>query len=385
MKQVRLDELCEISVGRTPARNDATLWGTGEPWLAISDMNQGLWIRHTREQITAAGAAKGRVVKPGTVLLSFKLSIGKVAIAGVPLYTNEAIAALPVRDPSQLDERYLLRALESMDLAGDANRAAMGGTLNKAKLKQIAVPLPGIDEQRRIAAILDHADALRAKRRQVLAHLDDLTRAAFTRESGDSKSAEGRTVPLAELASVVTKGTTPTSVGLHFANEGVPFLRAQNLQRGTVVFGSGDLHIDEPSHQYLSRSQIEPQDLLISIAGTIGRVAVVPEDAPTMNCNQAVAIVRLHDRSLAPWMRSWLQSEDARRQINASAVTATISNLSLSQIRQLQVPEVSEDVARSFATLDAAVAHNVKAVERAAAADDRLFSSLQSRAFRGEL
>lgn len=152
-----LHELCEINVGRTPARANLGFWGEGEPWLSIADMNQGRIITRTKEQITAAGARAGRQVPPGTVLLSFKLSIGKVALAGIPLYTNEAIAALPIRDAERLDHRYLMRALEVLDLVGDSNRAAMGATLNKATLARVRVPLPPLGEQQRIVAILDQA------------------------------------------------------------------------------------------------------------------------------------------------------------------------------------------------------------------------------------
>lgn len=139
MKTVPLAELCEINVGRTPARANPDFWGPGEPWLSIADMNQGLFMRTTKETITPAGAEAGKKVQPGTVLLSFKLSIGKVAIAQMPLYTNEAIAALPVKDPSRIDPRFLLRALQAMDLAEDSNRAAMGATLNKARLQGVRV------------------------------------------------------------------------------------------------------------------------------------------------------------------------------------------------------------------------------------------------------
>lgn len=179
MNYATLSEVCDIVVGRTPPRKDPSMWGEGEPWLSIADMNQGLAIRRTKEQITRSAAASGRPVLPGTVLLSFKLSIGKVAISEIPLYTNEAIAALPIKDKAVLDERFLLRFLESAELTSGSNRAAMGATLNKSKLQNIQVPLPPLEEQRRIAAILDQADAIRSKRRQQIKRLGDLRLSVF--------------------------------------------------------------------------------------------------------------------------------------------------------------------------------------------------------------
>jgi hypothetical protein len=112
-------------------------------------------------------------------------------------------------------------------------------------------------------------------------------------------------VRLAELSKVITKGTTPTSIGFEFSNDGVRFLRVQNID-GTVNYERDTLFIDESTHQALKRSQIQPGDILVSIAGTIGRSGVVPEDSPPLNCNQAVAIVR------TKWSVSTVSAELAR-------------------------------------------------------------------------
>lgn len=264
--------------------------------------------------------------------------------------------------------------------------AGVGGSLVRARPAQaraIDLPLPSLPEQRRIAAILDRADAIRAKRRQALAHLDSLIGATFHEIFGDFSGT--RRVELSELASVVTKGTTPTTLGLKFAKSGIPFLRVQNLQAGTVAFGHDALFIDAATDQELRRSRVHPRDLLISIAGTIGRVALVPPDSPRMNCNQAVAIVRLRQPETGAWLRAWFSSRDALRQLGASAVTATISNLSLGQIRQLKLPAVERPEIDRFTGYLATIDGTRSKLERAVAADDELFASLQSRAFRGEL
>ena len=145
-------------------------------------------------------------------------------------------------------------------------------------------------------------------------------------------------VELATEAVVITKGTTPTTLGHPFTEAGIPFLRAQNLLNGTVSVDADPLYISEETHHALRRSQILPGDVLISIAGTIGRASVVPADAPEMNCNQAVAIVRPSQRIDRRYLLHWLSGEDASSQIAKGQVTATISNLSLGQIGKLQVP-----------------------------------------------
>ena len=143
---------------------------------------------------------------------------------------------------------------------------------------------------------------------------------------------------LGELATLVTKGTTPKTLGYLYTKTGIPFLRAENISDLSVKWSDDALYIDEVTDKALSRSRIFPNDVLISIAGTIGRVGVVPEEAPPLNCNQAVAIVRPGPRVSPRYLAYWLSCGDAQRQIAKAQVTATISNLSLGQISKLEVP-----------------------------------------------
>ncbi len=145
-------------------------------------------------------------------------------------------------------------------------------------------------------------------------------------------------IKLGKLCHVVTKGTTPTSIGLKFTDSGVPFLRIQNLCDRSVKL-ENVLFISEQTHQALKRSIIQPKDFLITIAGTIGRVAIVPDHFPECNCNQAVAILRFDYEKLNPqYLLHWLNTHDAFAQITGRKVTATISNLSLGQIKELEIP-----------------------------------------------
>lgn len=171
---VRLGEVCEISIGKTPARKNPEYWGEGHPWLSIRDMNQGPSLSDTAEQITdlAVRETSPRLCEPGTVLFSFKLSIGKVGIAEIPLYTNEAIAAFVPLEAETLLSEYLFHALQFFGAKLEGQRAVMGQTLNKASLSRIAIPLPPLDKQRRIAAILDEANGLINKLKKQLGLLE---------------------------------------------------------------------------------------------------------------------------------------------------------------------------------------------------------------------
>lgn len=144
-------------------------------------------------------------------------------------------------------------------------------------------------------------------------------------------------IKMNEIATKITKGTTPTTLGYSFRETGIAFLRVQNLADGKVNVKDDALFIDNATHSALERSQIQRGDLLVSIAGTIGRVAIVESDS-AMNCNQAVAILRLKGKINKRYVLNWLGTPDARRQMAAKGVTGTITNLSLGQIKSLEIP-----------------------------------------------
>ena len=134
---VALGEVCEVQIGRTPARAEKAYWDGGtEPWVSISDLSASRVAGTTKERITerAVREAGCKRVPADTVLMSFKLTLGKVAITDRPLYTNEAIAALLIKRSDKLDPLYLARAIEAHDFSQTGDRAAKGRTLNKRRL-----------------------------------------------------------------------------------------------------------------------------------------------------------------------------------------------------------------------------------------------------------
>lgn len=182
---------------------------------------------------------------------------------------------------------------------------------------------------------------------------------------------------LGDISLVITKGTTPTSVGFAFAESGVPFLRVQNLDDGKVNLTKPPLFISKSTHKALARSTIYLGDVLISIAGTIGKAAIVSaEDPPEMNSNQAIGIIKLKNDVNRRYILHWLQSDEAQGQIRVAQVTGTITNLSLSELRKLQIsiPPLAEQK-RIAAILDAADALRTKRREALAQLDALLQSS----------
>lgn len=154
---VKLGDICDIVIGGTPSRRNPSYWGGSNLWVKIRDMNNTSVIEDTDEKITDVGVKESNVklLKRGTLLFSFKLTIGKVSIAGKDLYTNEAIAGIVPKDESQVLPKYLYHLLPRVDYTAYTQRATKGKTLNKDIMKVIEIPLPSLAEQKKIVEKLD--------------------------------------------------------------------------------------------------------------------------------------------------------------------------------------------------------------------------------------
>ena len=157
-KWVRLGEVCNLSIGKTPERKIAEYWKDGiYNWVAISDMINGGLINQTKEKISQIAynkVFKKDILPIGTLLFSFKLTIGKVSLLNIPAYTNEAICAITPYLYNNI-KYYLLKILPILNLLDNANDAIKGKTLNLQTLPLILIPLPPLKEQERIVKKVD--------------------------------------------------------------------------------------------------------------------------------------------------------------------------------------------------------------------------------------
>jgi type I restriction enzyme S subunit len=381
-----LGELCDVNIGRTPARERSEFWGPGYPWLSIADMNQGRHLETTAETITemAVRECNCHIVPAGTVLLSFKLSIGKVGIARRPLYTNEAIAALPIKASSWILPGFLYWALRTIDLTLGLDRAAKGLTLNKDKLVRVRVPLPPLPEQRRIAEILDKADELRAKRRAALAQLDTLSQSIFLHMFGDP-AANPKGFPTSIIDGIAEQVTDGEHLTPERTTDGIKLLSARNIRDGYIDFENVDYIGIGEYERIKKRCNPSRGDVLISCSGTIGRVASVESDE-RFSLVRSAALVRPNNAAVrTKFLEHYLRTPALKARMLRRANASGQANLFQGQIRELPVYMPSLDLQDGFVRIVTRVA-SLKALDQGALADsDAMFASLQHLAFKGEL
>ncbi|WP_148575170.1 restriction endonuclease subunit S [Nocardioides caldifontis] len=290
---------------------------------------------------------------------------------------------LPIRPGPDLDRNYLAHYLAQpsmVDFAASRTSGANLPRLSPTVLATFPIPLPPLPEQRRIAAILDHADALRAKRRQVLAHLDSLVDAVFHQMF----DMERDRLPFASTCHRVTVGVVikPAS---HYVESGVPALRTLNVKPGRIVLEDLVYFSEASNNGPLAKSRLRAGDLVIARTGKAGTTAIVPPELDGANAIDLIVATPNTDVALPVYLEALLNSETGKRMVSGEARGQIQQHFNVGSLKaaSVAVPELS--LQREFADRVELTNRQRAAQREAARRDDTLFASLQSRAFRGEL
>lgn len=385
MTEIALREVVAVSGGGTPRKSVAAYYGGRIPWVTPKDMKRPL-IGESQVTLTDEGLrnSPAKLVPERSVLVVVRSGVLKhtlpVALTTRPVTVNQDMKALT---PSPgLDSAYLARMLKSLQpTVLSWVRATTADNFPIDNLLDLKIELPPLPEQRRIAAILDHADAIRAKRRQVLACLDTLTQSIFHDMFG------GRDDHLVRLDSLVDSDDRMNygvvQPGDHF-HDGVPLIRVSNLVDGGV--DRRDLKRISPEIDgTYRRSRIRGTEVLVSSVGSIGKISLVGQVDVGSNLARAITRVPIADPVLRSFVASYLRTEVAQRYFTAELRTVAQPTLNVKQLAATEVRLPPEELQRTFVDRVEQINAQRTPVLAAQAATDELFAALQSRAFRGDL
>lgn len=300
----KLGDIFNLQMGKTPSRANKDYWNNGNnPWVSIADLSgYDKYVGKTKEQITNFAVQESgiKLVPPKTLLMSFKLSVGKTAITNTSVYTNEAIMAFIPTGKYDIYIDYFFYLFSYKDWFIGSNRAVMGATLNKTTLNEIEIIVPPISEQRRIASILDKVTDLITKRRTQLEKLDLLVKSRFVEMFGDpvENNFNWKTNCLKRVTKKIGSGATPKGGKGSYQNEGISLIRSMNVHDSKFEYK--DLaHINSMQAEQLNNVIVEKYDVLINITGaSVARSCVVPENVLPARVNQHVSIIRCCDEQL---------------------------------------------------------------------------------------
>jgi type I restriction enzyme, S subunit len=381
-----LSDLVAIEIGRTPSRARRAYWGGRQDWVTISDFSHGETISRTKERISeqAIKECGVRVHAAGTLVMSFKLTIGKIAFLGSAMATNEAIAALKPIDENRIDTKYLFHYLSRYDFDILVDRAAKGRTLNKAKIRTIPIRFPRkLDEQRRIANILDKADAIRCKREQTLLAHDALARSAFIMKFGDPAVNPHNLplVPIKDLGRVVTGNTPPRKDASNYGSE-IEWIKSDNINTPSHYLTKAKESLSA-SGKKIARIAPAGSTLVTCIAGSpsvIGNAALSDREVAFNQQINAVIPAKKTDPLFL-----YCQFLVGKRSIQVASTNSMKGMVSKGKFQEIMFMKPKFSKQEEFGVFFQKILSSINNCRASYQDSQSLFDSLAYRAFRGEV
>ena len=296
-----------------------------------------------------------------------------------------------LRPGPDVDPAYFAHFFCTQQYRQIVSALAAGVNINNLRnehLDEIRIPIPALSEQRRLAEILDTAQALRAKRHEALAKLDTLTQSIFLDVFGDpATNPKGwHEVVLGAHTFKIGSGATPLGGEAAYKKDGIALIRSMNVRDGHFS-QDGLAFIDDQQAERLDGVVVEPDDVLLNITGaSVARVCLAPRDVLPARVNQHVAIIRPTSGFDPRFLEQCLLFPSMKRRLlriaGAGATREAITKNAIERLTVIQPPRNEQD---RFAGMLIASQSLEVAQGRHLTAADELFSSLQHRAFRGEL
>jgi type I restriction enzyme S subunit len=393
-------QVARYTTGRTPARANAIYWESGAnqvPWVAISDMEEYGTITKTAETVSVIAfqdVFRERIVPAGTLLMSFKLTIGRITTLGIPACHNEAIISIYPRDG--VEQRFLGYYLSQVNYSDHQDRQVKGNTLNQSKIDRIPVLLPPDNEQRSIADVLDLCRVGINTERTAETTTTELKQSAmrelFTRglRGEAQKETEIGLAPeswklesLGTHHSVVSGGTPSRSNPAYWSGGTIPWVKTTEVNY--CVINETEEHITQLGLESSAAKLLPTGTLLMAMYGqgvTRGKVAALGIEAA---CNQACAAITATDEAISPrylyYFLNWRYEA-----IRSLAHGGQQQNLNLEIVRDLSVayPQTESEQHEIVAILDA-IDRKIALHRQKRAVLEELFKSLLHKLMTGAI
>lgn len=369
------------------------MWDPGRKtenvWLSIADLPQSLHAvaDDSKEYVSDLAAKRMRLIPKGTLLVSFKLTLGRLAYAGRNLFSNEAIASLLDINEKQLSKEFLYWALTAFDWnkAAEGDQKVKGKTLNKAKLKTIPIPLPPLKEQQRIVAVLDEAfEGLARARAHAEANVKNTNELFRNTLAQRTNSEDFPRVMLSEVCDV-RDGTHDTP---KYVDEGVPLVTQKNIRpEGLSLENVKLISLDDHTAIH-RRSNVAEGDILISMIG-VNRGMSCLVDRDDVFSIKNVGLIKDTPELNMGFLLYYLKSADAEKYVEEATNGGAQPFIGLAKLRAFPTPLPERAVQDRIAAEITEMREAVQALEANYEAQikdfDDLRQSLLQKAFAGEL
>ena len=349
-----LKYIVDLNMGQSPPSEEYNSDQIGTPFL---QGNAEFGLHHPSPKIYCPTARKH--ASSGDILLSVRAPVGALNIADQEYGIGRGLCAIRPRT-NQLEHRYAKYLLEVVRT--ELHVVATGSTYDAVTVDEVSnltCVVPSLSEQTQIANFLDRKteqidELIRIKERRIKLLQEQRTaliNQAVTKGLDPNVKMKPSGVEwigeipghwevkrIKYLASLISKGTTPTTIGRNILDEGeVRFIKVENIVDNQIKL-KPEHYIDEETDQTLKRSQLQKNDVLFVIAGTIGKGALVRPNHLPANTNQAISFIRLHEKELPEFVYYWLQSDNIQKVVWLEVVQSAQPNLSMENLGNLYIP-----------------------------------------------
>jgi len=384
--EVALSEICDTGSGGTPSRAKQEIYYDGSiPWVKSGELRESV-ITETGESITELGLkeSSAKLLPADTLLVAlYGATVGRVGMLGIEAATNQAVCYL-IPDDTRVERRYLYHALRSKVPYWLTQRVGGGQpNISQGVIKNTKIPLPPLSEQKRIAEILDRAEALRAKRRAALALLDELTQSILARLLDGS--ADLGTTTLGNISRDMHQGINTVTEKIEYQNDGFPIIQSKHTTQGYLDLSDARFVSKATYLKYKEKYRPARNDLLLCNIGTIGKSLLMEQENDFLIAWNLFLIKLDLDQVSPSFCKHYFDRLASQHYFDRFLTGGTVKFISKKTLNATPIPLPSMDRQREFEEQIASV-EVLKEKHRSAVAElDQLFASLQHRAFRGEL
>lgn len=334
----RFDEVFNLQMGKTPDRKNLDYFGGKNVWISIRDLGDKE-VSESNEHITdkAVSDTNIRKVKKGTVIMSFKLTVGKCGIAAKDLYTNEAIMAFNTKEGYDINSSFLYYYLQCYNWKG-SNKAVMGITLNKATISKHHINIPPKSTQLTIVSELDKINELIRLKKEQLKDYDNIAQSIFYEMFGDPVENE-KGWKVKKIGDLAIVKTGPFGSMLHkedYITDGIPLVNPVHMKDFKIV-PDKEFTISKEKACDLENYMLQNNDVVFARRGDIGRCAIVSKTEYGYLCGTGSLFVRFTEDIESVFIMYIVRSESFSKHLVSKAKGATMLNINSNTIADLEI------------------------------------------------
>ena len=378
--RVKLGDICEIVGGSTPKSNVPEYWDGDVKWITPAELNDDSYVLYDSvRKITELGVQKTGLTSfpAGTVILSSRAPIGKVAIAGCEMYCNQGFKNLICSDA--INSKYLYWFLKGKtDYLNSLGRGATFKEISKQIVSGIEIELPIIKDQERVVAQFELISSIMRRRREQLSALDDLIKARFVEMFGNpvDNNIGWKTISLDEACDGVGDGLHGTPE--YDENGGYPFINGNNLIDGSIEITPTTKYVNKET--YMKHFiDISDNAILISINGTLGKLAFYKGEEIMLG--KSACYCNLKPEIKREFVYEVMKSDAFARFLDENSTVSTIKNIGLKAMRDFRLIMPPVDLQNSFIDFAKHIDKSKSIIQNSLDETQLLFDSLMQQYF----